>query len=129
MPQVVCFAVGADLITMAVWLALGEPDQAIERTVTVLVIACPHALGLAIPLVIAIATGLAAHLGGPALLRDLKVAEPEVLADKVSAWKWRGAAVLYVVREDKVRARCRWVRSGPSPTTPWPSCTASAGGW
>jgi len=199
------FAVGAGLITMAVWLALGEPDQAIERTVTVLVIACPHALGLAIPLVIAIATGLAARngilvkdrlalermrtvdtvlfdktgtltkgeptvsgvaavdgdtdrllrlaaaveadsehplaraivaaahqqtagelpvagdfrsmtgrgvqatvdgaavaVGGPALLRQLKVAEPEVLADQVGAWKRRGATVLYVVREDKV---------------------------
>ena len=46
-----------------VWLALGEPDQAVERTVTVLVIACPHALGLAIPLVIAISTGLAARNG------------------------------------------------------------------
>jgi P-type Cu2+ transporter len=57
------FAVGAGLLTMAVWLALGEPDQAVERTVTVLVIACPHALGLAIPLVIAIATGLAARNG------------------------------------------------------------------
>ena len=45
------------------WLALGNPDQAIERTVTVLVIACPHALGLAIPLVIAIATALAARSG------------------------------------------------------------------
>jgi Cu2+-exporting ATPase len=199
------FAVGAGLITAAVWLALGEPDQAIERTVTVLVIACPHALGLAIPLVIAIATGLAAGngilvkdrlalermrtvdtvlfdktgtltkgeptvsgvaavdgdedrllrlaaaveadsehplaraivtaartqaageppaagdfrsmtgrgvqatvegapvaVGGPALLRQLKVAEPEVLADQVDGWKQRGATVLYVVREDKV---------------------------
>jgi P-type Cu2+ transporter len=199
------FAVGAGLITMAVWLALGDPDQAIERTVTVLVIACPHALGLAIPLVIAIATGLAARsgilikdrlalermrtvdtvlfdktgtltkgeptvsgvaavdgdtdrllrlaaaveadsehplaraivaaartqaagelptagdfrsmtgrgvqaqvdgaavaVGGPALLRELKVSEPEGLADQVGPWKRRGATVLYVVREDKV---------------------------
>jgi Cu2+-exporting ATPase len=199
------FAVGAGLITMAVWLALGEPDQAIERTVTVLVIACPHALGLAIPLVIAIATGLAAHsgilvkdrlalermrtvdtvlfdktgtltkgeptvsgvaavdgdedrllrlaavveadsehplaraivaaartqaagepptagdfrsmtgrgvqarvegatvaVGGPALLRELQVAEPEGLAEQVGTWKQRGATVLYVAREDKV---------------------------
>jgi P-type Cu2+ transporter len=174
--------------------------------VTVLVIACPHALGLAIPLVIAIATGLAARngilvkdrlalermrtvdtvlfdktgtltkgeptvsgvvavdgdedrllrlaaaveadsehplaraivaaaartqaagglpaagefrsmtgrgvqatvdgarvaVGGPALLRELAVAEPEVLADQVGAWKRRGATVLYAVREDKV---------------------------
>ncbi len=45
------FALGAGLVTVVVWPALGEPDQAVERTVTVLVIACPHALGLAIPLV------------------------------------------------------------------------------
>jgi P-type Cu2+ transporter len=199
------FAVGAGLITAAVWLALGDPDQAIERTVTVLVIACPHALGLAIPLVIAISTALAARsgilvkdrlalermrtvdavlfdktgtltkgepqvsgvaavdgdedgllglaasveadsehplaraivaaartraagnlpsasnfrsmtgrgvqarvdgatvtVGGPALLRALKVTDPEVLAEQVGAWKRRGATVLYVVRDDKV---------------------------
>jgi Cu2+-exporting ATPase len=35
------FALGAGVITLLVWLALGNPDQAIERTVTVLVIACP----------------------------------------------------------------------------------------
>src|SRR5215216_1778008 len=46
-------ALGAGVLTLVVWLALGDPDQAIERTVTVLVIACPHALGLAIPLVVA----------------------------------------------------------------------------
>jgi Cu2+-exporting ATPase len=199
------FAVGAGILTLAVWLALGEPDQAIERTVTVLVIACPHALGLAIPLVIAISTALAARsgilvkdrlalermrtvdavlfdktgtltkgepqlsgvvavdgdedrllrlaaaveadsehplaravvaeararsegdlpqasdfqsmtgrgvqarvegatvaVGGPALLRQLELAEPEVLADQVGVWKRRGATVLYLVREDKV---------------------------
>jgi P-type Cu2+ transporter len=199
------FAVGAGLITAAVWLVLGDPDQAIERTVTVLVIACPHALGLAIPLVIAISTALAARsgilvkdrlalermrtvdavlfdktgtltkgepqvsgvaavdgdedgllglaapveadsehplaraivaaartrtagnlpaasnfrsmtgrgvqaqvdgasvaVGGPALLRALKVTEPEVLAEQVGAWRRRGATVLYVVRDDKV---------------------------
>jgi Cu2+-exporting ATPase len=57
------FATAAGVVTLAVWLLLGEPDQAIERTVTVLVIACPHALGLAIPLVIAISTALAARSG------------------------------------------------------------------
>jgi Cu2+-exporting ATPase len=183
---------------------LGEPDQAIERTVTVLVIACPHALGLAIPLVIAISTALAARsgilvkdrlavermrtidgvlfdktgtltkgehqlsgvaavdgdtdgllrlaaaveadsehplaraivaaaqaraadlpaagwfqsmtgrgvqarvegatvaVGGPALLRQLGLAEPEVLAEQVGVWKQRGATVLFVVHENKV---------------------------
>jgi P-type Cu2+ transporter len=188
-----------------VWLLLGEPDQAVERTVTVLVIACPHALGLAIPLVIAISTALAARsgilvkdrlavermrtvdavlfdktgtltkgehelsgvvavdgddngllrlaaaveadsehplaraivaaararaegdlpaaggfqsmtgrgvqarvegatvaVGGPALLRQLELAEPDVLAEQVGVWKQRGATVLYVVRQDKV---------------------------
>jgi Cu2+-exporting ATPase len=56
-------AVVAAALTLLVWLALGEPDEALERTVTVLVIACPHALGLAIPLVIAISTSLAAREG------------------------------------------------------------------
>jgi P-type Cu2+ transporter len=197
------FALGAGLVTVIVWLALGEPDQAVERTVTVLVIACPHALGLAIPLVIAISTALAAGsgilvkdrlalermrtvdavlfdktgtltqgrpqvtgvaatdpdpdrmlrqagaveadsehplaravvaaardrgelpratgframtgrgvqaevegatvaVGGPALLRQLGLAEPEALAGELEGWRGRGAAILYVVRDDKV---------------------------
>jgi P-type Cu2+ transporter len=196
------FATAAGLVTLAVWLLLGEPDQSVERTVTVLVIACPHALGLAIPLVIAISTALAARngilvkdrlalermrtvdavlfdktgtltrgqpqvtavaaiegdedgllalagaveadsehplaravvaaarergplpgahgframtgrgvqatvdgalvaVGGPALLRELGVAEPEALAEEVAGWRRRGAAVLFVVRGDK----------------------------
>ncbi len=57
------FASAAGVITFVVWLLLGEPDQAVERTVTVLVIACPHALGLAIPLVIAISTAVSARAG------------------------------------------------------------------
>jgi Cu2+-exporting ATPase len=56
-------AVVASAITFAVWAALGEIDHAVERTVTVLVIACPHALGLAIPLTIAVSTGIAARAG------------------------------------------------------------------
>jgi Cu2+-exporting ATPase len=197
------FAVGAGLITMAVWLVLGAPDQAVERTVTVLVIACPHALGLAIPLVIAISTGLAAHngilvkdrlalermrtvdavlfdktgtlttgepavtgvaavdgdadgllrlagaveadsehplaraivaaarergdlpqagdfrsmtgrgvtakvdgataaVGGPALLRELGLREPDALAGQLDQWRRRGATVLYVARDGEV---------------------------
>jgi P-type Cu2+ transporter len=198
------FALAAGLVTVLVWLALGEPDQAIERAVTVLVIACPHALGLAIPLVIAISTALAARngilvkdrlalermrtvdavlfdktgtlttgrprvsgvaavdgdtgtllrlagaveadsehplalavvaeararggglaqagdfrsmtgrgvqasvdgttvaVGGPALLRELEVAEPQELAAEIGGWRRRGATVLFVVRDDKV---------------------------
>jgi Cu2+-exporting ATPase len=57
------FASIAGLITFVVWALLGELDDAVTRTVTVLVIACPHALGLAIPLVIAISTERAAKAG------------------------------------------------------------------
>ena len=57
------FAAGSGLITLVVWGLLGQSSTAIERTVTVLVIACPHALGLAIPLVIAISTELSARQG------------------------------------------------------------------
>jgi len=227
------FAVGAGLITAAVWLALGDPDQAIERTVTVLVIACPHALGLAIPLVIAISTGLAARngilvtdrlalermrtvdavlfdktgtlttgrprvsdlaavdgdpdrllalaaaveadsehplaraivaqardrsggelptaagfrsmtgrgvqarvdgttvaVGGPALLRQLAVPEPDELAAEVAGWRGRGATVLFVVRDGRCWEPWPWrTRSGPSPARPPTSSTAWAGGW
>jgi Cu2+-exporting ATPase len=197
------FATGVGVLTFAAWLALGQADQAIERTVTVLVIACPHALGLAIPLVIAISTAQSARagilikdrlslermrlvdavlfdktgtltkgrpavagvaaadgdedklltlagavesdsehplaraivaaarargelpqardfraitgrgvqadvdgatvaVGGPALLRESKVEEPESLGDQVGEWKRRGATVLYVLRDGEV---------------------------
>jgi Cu2+-exporting ATPase len=56
-------ALGAGMITLGVWIAIGQPEQALIRTATVLVIACPHALGLAIPLVIAISTTLGAQNG------------------------------------------------------------------
>jgi P-type Cu2+ transporter len=49
--------------TLAVWWLLGDVDGALVRTATVFVIACPHALGLAIPLVIAISTSLGARNG------------------------------------------------------------------
>ena len=61
-------ATAAAAVTFVVWTLLGELGDAITRTVTVLVISCPHALGLAIPLVIAIATSLAAGAG--MLVRD-----------------------------------------------------------
>ncbi|MDF9278385.1 heavy metal translocating P-type ATPase [Arthrobacter sp. EH-1B-1] len=57
------FALIAGILTFIAWLLLGSPDDAVIRTVTVLVIACPHALGLAIPLVIAISTERAAKSG------------------------------------------------------------------
>jgi Cu2+-exporting ATPase len=57
------FALGSALVTAVVWSVVGMPDEGIVRTITVLVIACPHALGLAIPLVVAIATERAARGG------------------------------------------------------------------
>ncbi|PNI07273.1 copper-translocating P-type ATPase [Arthrobacter sp. AFG7.2] len=57
------FAAGAGVITFIAWTLLGSIPEAVTRTVTVLVIACPHALGLAIPLVIAISTEQAARAG------------------------------------------------------------------
>jgi Cu2+-exporting ATPase len=57
-------ALGVGFITLVVWLALGQgTNYAIERMVTVMVISCPHALGLAIPLVVAISTALSAQQG------------------------------------------------------------------
>ncbi len=57
-------AVTAAVVTFCVWwLAVGDADGAVTRTLTVLVIACPHALGLAIPLVIALTTAIAARQG------------------------------------------------------------------
>jgi Cu2+-exporting ATPase len=197
-------ATGAAVITGIVWLALGEPDEAVTRVVTVLVISCPHALGLAIPLTTSISSAMAATngilvkdrlaleesrtvqaflfdktgtltkgqhtvvgvagaggvsedevlrlaggvesdsehplaraivaaagdrgqvatatgfrsitgrgveatiggqayaVGGPALLRERSVTEPEELADWVQQWKERGSAVLYLVRGDAI---------------------------
>lgn len=62
------FALAAAVITAIVWMLVGDPDAAVMRTITVLVIACPHALGLAIPLVVSIATERAAR--GGVLVKD-----------------------------------------------------------
>ena len=57
-------ALGVGLLTLIVWLALGQgTNYAIERMVTVMVISCPHALGLAVPLVVAISTAVSAQNG------------------------------------------------------------------
>ncbi|MGE3835733.1 MAG: copper-translocating P-type ATPase, partial [Acidimicrobiia bacterium] len=56
-------ATGAAAITGVVWFALGDTDEAVTRVVTVLVISCPHALGLAIPLTTSISSAMAARNG------------------------------------------------------------------
>ncbi len=196
-------AVVAAVLTVVAWSLVGLPEQAVVRSVAVLVIACPHALGLAIPLVVSISTGMAARegilikdrlalermrtvdvvlfdktgtltkgshrlaaasavdgpverllalagavesdsehplaraivnaareqgwvpqatgfrsmsgrgveavvegmrvaVGGPALLRERELEIPAELTDEVEAWKGRGAAVLFVVAEDRI---------------------------
>lgn len=62
------YALIAAIITVTVWFIISTPDFAIVRAITVLVIACPHALGLAIPLVVSISTERAAR--GGVLVKD-----------------------------------------------------------
>jgi Cu2+-exporting ATPase len=196
-------AAGSGAATFAVWWLLGDHHAAVVRTVTVLVIACPHALGLAIPLVVSLSSALAARsgiliknrlaleamrgidavlfdktgtltrgehsvvdvagvgldpdevlrlagavesdsehplarsivraaqergplprasgframtgrgveaevdgrpyaVGGPALLRQRSLSEPQELAAQIGEWRGRGATVLYIVREEAV---------------------------
>ncbi|MCI2266378.1 heavy metal translocating P-type ATPase [Sediminivirga luteola] len=75
------FALGAALVTAAIWSLVGLPDTAVVRTITVLVIACPHALGLAIPLVVSIATERAAR--GGVLIKDRLALESMRTVDAV----------------------------------------------
>jgi len=75
-------ALGGGAITFVAWLATGEPlTFAMERAVTVMVIACPHALGLAIPLVVAMSTALGARSG--LLVRNRVAFERARLLDAV----------------------------------------------
>src|SRR5690606_21768690 len=74
-------AAGAAVVTFGVWWALGSLDDSVVRTVTVLVIACPHALGLAIPLVISLSTALSAHHG--ILIKDRMALERMRAVDAV----------------------------------------------
>jgi len=75
-------ALGVAALTAVVWIAIdGFNWQVVERVVTVLVIACPHALGLAVPLVVAISTSLAASNG--ILVRNRLSLEAARLLDTV----------------------------------------------
>ncbi len=75
-------AITIGVVTLAVWLVLGYAFEfSIERSVTVMVIACPHALGLAIPLVVAVSTSLSA--GNGLLIRDRSAFERSRLLQAV----------------------------------------------
>ena len=89
-------AVAAGTLTFAYWWLAGDRQHALIRTATVLVIACPHALGLAIPLVIAISTAIGARNG--LLVKDRLALERArdldvVIFDKTGTLT-RGAPVL-----------------------------------
>ncbi|MGO1950095.1 MAG: copper-translocating P-type ATPase [Mycobacteriaceae bacterium] len=75
------FALAAAVITAVIWSVVGVPEDAVVRTITVLVIACPHALGLAIPLVVSIATERAARAG--VLVKDRMALESMRTVDTV----------------------------------------------
>jgi Cu2+-exporting ATPase len=89
-------AVAAGTLTFAYWWLAGDRKHALIRTATVLVIACPHALGLAIPLVIAISTSLGAQNG--LLVKDRialeRARELDVVIFDKTGTLTRGAPVL-----------------------------------
>jgi len=96
-------AVAAGSITLLAWTLLGDAERGLVRTATVLVIACPHALGLAIPLVIAISTSLGARNG--LLVKDRLALErartlDTVIFDKTGTLT-RGEPVLVDVAADR----------------------------
>lgn len=100
-------AVGAALLTGAVWSVSGASiNHTLERVVTVLIIACPHALGLAIPLVVAISTSKAAKSG---LLTRRRLALEEarntdiVLFDKTGTLTKGEQGVVDVIADDKAQ--------------------------
>jgi Cu2+-exporting ATPase len=105
------FAIAAAAITAVVWTVYGTPEDALTRVVTVLVIACPHALGLAIPLVVSISTERAAR--GGVLVKDRGAMErmrtiDTVLFDKTGTLTKGEPAVSHIaavgLAEDEVLA-------------------------
>ncbi|WP_241972648.1 heavy metal translocating P-type ATPase [Cryobacterium cryoconiti] len=98
------FALGTAVLTAVVWsVLLGVPEIAVVRTMTVLVIACPHALGLAIPLVVSIATERAAK--GGVLVKDRLALESmrtvdAVLFDKTGTLTTGAPTVTHLVATD-----------------------------
>ncbi len=110
-------ALAAGTITLVFWWVAGDPEGALVRTATVLVIACPHALGLAIPLVIAISTSLGARNG--LLVKDRLALErartiDTVIFDKTGTLT-KGEPALIDISDDRERF------GSPPPSRPTPS--------
>jgi len=101
-------ALTVGILTYLAWFIVGNADAALERSVTVLVIACPHALGLAIPLVVALSTSITAKSG--ILIRDRKAFETvkdvdAVVFDKtgtLTEGKFGVSDVVSFISEDKL---------------------------
>ncbi len=74
-------AVSAAIVTAVVWTLLGDGNEAVVRVVTVLVISCPHALGLAIPLTTSLSSAMAARNG--ILIKDRLALEASRTIDAV----------------------------------------------
>jgi len=89
-------ALASGALTLVYWWIAGDKEHALIRTATVLIIACPHALGLAIPLVIAISTSLGAQNG--LLIKDRlaleRVRELDLVIFDKTGTLTRGAPVL-----------------------------------
>src|ERR1700686_4580246 len=129
-------AVASGAITFTYWWIAGDKEHALIRTATVLIIACPHALGLAIPLVIAISTSLGAQNG--LLVKDRLALERArsldmVIFDKTGTLT-RGAPALSGVAaapgttEDDLMARAAAVESKSAHPLPKALAAAPRGG-
>jgi Cu2+-exporting ATPase len=101
-------ALAAAFVTMVVWtIAVGFNNETLSRVVTVLVIACPHALGLAVPLVVAITTATSANNG--ILVRDRRSMESArhidlVIFDKTGTLTRGEQGLVGMVASDEVSA-------------------------
>lgn len=109
-------ALAAGAVTLVVWYGFLGSDFAfaLERTVTVMVITCPHALGLAIPLVVAVSTGIAARNGF--IIRDRRAFERArktgaVIFDKTGTLTRGEFGVSDVVRLDDAWDEARVLRA------------------
>ncbi|WP_240607017.1 heavy metal translocating P-type ATPase [Cryobacterium aureum] len=122
------FALGSGVLTAIVWTLLGQPQDAVVRTITVLVIACPHALGLAIPLVVSIATERAAK--GGVLVKDRLALESmrqvtSVLFDKTGTLTKGEPTVTHVaVAAGKADAAAHGAQAGAGSTGSVPAAVA-----